>query len=354
MKKALALVLIFALSLGAMSVFTACGKDNAGEPPVVDPNPEPEPEPEPRIPEDDPELPGAFLVMIDNMEDARPQSGLDKADVVFEIEAEGGITRYMALFYNNAAEKVGPVRSARYYFAQLAKGLDGVYAHVGGSTDGYSTIKELKIKDIDGIKATSKQFWRSKDGRKAPHNCYTSTDILVEMAQDKSYELIPPKLPSYALTFEGEPLESGRVKLAYGKGKNGYTVEYVWEEGLGPDGGQYRRYMKGEPAYTLEGEPLVADTIFIMECTIKGRNTKPVTSSVDVIGSGQAVCVVENRVIKGTWNKESAEAPLVFKDEAGNEMCRKFGRTWVQVVPSLDIVSYDDPNAANAANTEAQ
>ena len=69
MKKALALVLIFALSLGAMSVFTACGKDNAGEPPVVDPNPEPEPEPEPRIPEDDPELPGAFLVMIDNMEE---------------------------------------------------------------------------------------------------------------------------------------------------------------------------------------------------------------------------------------------------------------------------------------------
>lgn len=352
MKKALALLLIVILALSAVSFLSACGKEKE-EPPAVDPNQEPQEEPEPQIPEDDPELPGAFLVMIDNMVDARPQSGLDKADVVFEIEAEGGITRYMALFYNNAVEKVGPIRSARYYFAQLAKGLGGIYVHVGGSTDGYSSISQLKVNDIDGMKATAKQFYRTKD-RKAPHNCYTTTDTLVEMAQKKGYDLTAPKLPAYALTFDGEPLESGRVTLTYSKGKAGYNVEYVWEEGLGPDGGQYRRYMKGEPAYTLEGEALVADTIFIMECDIKARNTKPLTSSVDVIGSGPAVCVVENRIIKGTWNKESAEAPLIFKDEAGNEMCRKFGRTWVQVVPSLDIVSYNEPDVPEKANTEVK
>ena len=165
--------------------------------------------------------------------------------------------------------------------------------------------------------------------------------------------MTPPRLPAYALTFEGEPLESGRVKLAYSKAKNGYNVEYVWVEGMGPDGGQYQRYIKGEPAYTLEGEPLVADTIFIMECSIKARNTDPLTSAVDVIGSGEAICVVENRIIRGTWQKESAQEPLIFLDAAGNEMCRKFGRTWVQVVPDLDIVSFEDPNEA-AANTEAQ
>lgn len=349
MKKFYTVLLIFALSAGLLLTAAACGHKEE-EPPIAEI--QPEPEPVPQIPVDDPQLPGAFLVMIDNMEDARPQSGLDKADVVFEIEAEGGITRYMALFYNNGADKIGPCRSARYYFAELAKGLDAVYAHVGGSTDGYSTIRQLKLQDIDGIRATAQQFWRSKD-RKAPHNCYTSTDILVEIAQEEGYELTPPRLPAYALTFEGEPLESGRVKLAYSKAKNGYNVEYVWVEGMGPDGGQYQRYIKGEPAYTLEGEPLVADTVFIMECSIKARNTDPLTSAVDVIGSGEAICVVENRIIRGTWQKESAQEPLIFLDAAGNEMCRKFGRTWVQVVPDLDIVSFEDPNEA-AANTEAQ
>ena len=182
MKKFYTVLLIFALSAGLLLTAAACGHKEE-EPPIAEI--QPEPEPVPQIPVDDPQLPGAFLVMIDNMEDARPQSGLDKADVVFEIEAEGGITRYMALFYNNGADKIGPCRSARYYFAELAKGLDAVYAHVGGSTDGYSTIRQLKLQDIDGIRATAQQFWRSKD-RKAPHNCYTSTDILVEIARKRA------------------------------------------------------------------------------------------------------------------------------------------------------------------------
>ena len=118
MKKFYTVLLIFALSAGLLLTAAACGHKEE-EPPIAEI--QPEPEPVPQIPVDDPQLPGAFLVMIDNMEDARPQSGLDKADVVFEIEAEGGITRYMALFYNNGADKIGPCRSARYILPNWPK-----------------------------------------------------------------------------------------------------------------------------------------------------------------------------------------------------------------------------------------
>ena len=96
-------------------------------------------------------LPGVFLAMVDNHPKARPQSGLDKADIVYEIIAEGGITRYLALYYSQEAPKIGHIRSARYYYVQLAKGYDGVLAHAGGNENALYLIPELKVKNLDEI-----------------------------------------------------------------------------------------------------------------------------------------------------------------------------------------------------------
>jgi predicted small lipoprotein YifL len=330
MKKILSIVLILGLFLS----FAGCGKKPAAQEPEVAPEPETPEVTEIPVPEDNPALPGGVLVMVDNHSKARPQSGLDKADVVFEIMAEGGITRYMAMFYTQAADKIGPVRSARYYFVQLAKGYDLPYAHVGGSVDGLETISKLKVKDLNEAGNAGKYFWRDKS-RKAPHNSYTSTDQLMEAVKAKNYGEVVPVLPPYGSEFVGEPLSGGQVDLTYATGKYPYKVSWRWEEGLGGNGGQYRRYINGEAQATLDEVPLVADTIFVLAAKTRERNTDPVTSSVDIIGQGEALCIIENQVVHGTWVKESAEAPLQLLDSAGQPMKRKLGKTWIQIINSM-------------------
>lgn len=295
-------------------------------------------EPSP-VPEDDPALPGGVLVMIDNHSKARPQSGLDKADVVFEIMAEGGITRYMALFYTQAAEKIGPVRSARYYFVQLAKGMELPYAHVGGSTDGLSTISKLGVKDLNEMSNAGYCFWRDKS-RKAPHNTYTSTEKLMSGIEKKGFGDQVPVLPPYGTQFAGEALAGGEVTLDYySSGSYSYRVTWRWEEGLGGNGGQYRRYINNEAQSTLEEVPLVADTIYILAASTTSRNTKPLTSAVDIIGEGDALCIVDNQILRGKWVKEAAEKPLQILDSTGQPLKRKLGKTWVQIIDSLDDVT---------------
>lgn len=311
-----------------------------------EPAPVPEPEPPsvedlaPPVPEDNPSLKGGVLVMIDNHSRARPQSGLDKADLVFEIIAEGGITRYMALFYTQEADRIGPVRSARYYFVELAKGYNLPYAHVGGSVDGLAWIQDLKVKDLNEMGRAAGSFWRDRN-RRPPHNTYTSTEELEESIEKIGYDPVVPDLPPYAYEFDGEALPNGRLELTYATGRYPYVVDWQWEEGLGGYGGQYRRYINGEAQETAEGVPLVADTLYVLAARSFDRRTDPVTSQVDLVGEGQALCIVDNQMIRGKWIKENKSAPLRILDDQGEPLPRKVGKTWIQVINSMNEVVFE-------------
>jgi hypothetical protein len=338
---------ILAASLTALLLLAGCGSTGApsgqetANPALAIGKGHPirEEKPAPAEPETLPDLPTGILVMIDNQTQARPQMGIDKADLVFEIMAEGGITRYMALFYTQKAEVIGPVRSARYYFVQLAKGLDLPYAHVGGAVDALSMIGELRIKDLDDISNAQQYFWQDP-ARQRPHSTYTSTDMLVEAATKKQFAYKIPDLPPISKEFSGEPLAGGRLTLTYATGRYGYQAQWVWDESLGDDGGQYRRYINGQPQATADGAPLAADTIFVVAARTRTRNTDPLTSSVDIVGSGQALCIVENKIIRGVWEKAAADKPLIIRDDQGRVMARKLGPTWIQVVDSMEDVSF--------------
>src|SRR5262249_15833287 len=115
-------------------------------------------------------------VMIENSVQARPQSGLNQAGVVFEAIAEGGITRFLALYQDTTPDNVGPIRSARPYYEQWALGFDAGYAHVGGSPEALNDIKAWGVRDLD-------QFYNSGSyhrisSREAPHNVYTGITTL--------------------------------------------------------------------------------------------------------------------------------------------------------------------------------
>ncbi|MDX9872066.1 MAG: DUF3048 domain-containing protein [Clostridia bacterium] len=328
------LIIIFMLLL----VFTvSCGGPQADKP--AEPNPAPQEEA--NAPEDEeeqqaaeqvfpqePELPGALLVMVDNYKKARPQAGLDKADMVYEIMAEGGITRYMGIFYHQKAEKIGPVRSARYYFVELAKGFNSPLAHAGGSTEALNMLVSLKIKDMDEIYNAGAYFWRDKQ-RKMPHNLYTSTEQLIKGAKNKGYALVPLEALPQGTAWQGAP--QGAIGIDYSQKPEKYLVAWKYQDN------RYIRQVNGEPYLLEDGAAIIADNIIII--TAKTRSFVKdgvVLSDIDIIGKGEARYLIEGKMMKGSWKKETAGKMLEFLDEGGSPMTFKQGRTWVQVVPDLN------------------
>ena len=126
-----------------------------------------------------------IVVMLDNQYLARPQAGLDEADVIYEILAEGLITRYMAVFYGDLPDHIGPVRSSRPYFVEKAYEFDPYYVHVGGSMQALSDIRKYSLADIDGL--TSGAFWREKH-KSIPHNMYTSSEAIIKDGNRLGYK----------------------------------------------------------------------------------------------------------------------------------------------------------------------
>jgi hypothetical protein len=127
-----------------------------------------------------------IAVMIDNSKDAMPHAGLNKAYIVYEMIAEGGESRLMALFKGVNLEKIGPVRSSRHYFLDYARENDAIYVHYGWSPEAESDIKTYGINNINGVTSDSIYFWRVSD-KVAPHNAVTSTKRILQAAKDKGY-----------------------------------------------------------------------------------------------------------------------------------------------------------------------
>lgn len=272
-------------------------------------------------------LSGAVAVMVDNYRAARPQSGLDQADIVYEMMAEGGITRFMALFYNEGTKRVGPVRSARYYFVQLARGYDVPLAHAGGSEDSLKMVVDLKLKDLDEIYNSGGYFWR-ESGRKMPHNLYTSTERLLEGAQAKGYKLVPLQELPVTTQWEGEthPAEKALL-LDYSTKEYRYLVSWLF------NGQKYERKINDQPHLMEDGTAITADNLIIIRAQIKTvvKNKIPL-SEIKIIGKGEARYYSDGKIVNGSWSKEKAQSPINFYDHTGQPMKIREGRTWVQVI----------------------
>ena len=280
----------------------------------------------------EPQLPGAFLVMIDNLKAARPQSDLDKADLVYEIIAEAGITRNFALFYHQEAEKIGPVRSARGYFVQLARGYDAPLVHAGGSQEALAMIPQIGVKDFDEIYNSGAYFWRDKT-RKKPHNLYTSTDKLLQGAKTKKYELKTPFLQPLGTEWTGTPF-TGELIVDYSITNYPYKASWRYLDE------RYERSINGKPHVMEDDISITADNILIMvtKITTYVKDNIPL-SDVKVVGKGDLISYIDGKKIKGYWQKQTVKDDLKFYDEQGDLLKLKRGTTWIQVVPSLERVT---------------
>ncbi len=263
----------------------------------------------------------ALAVKIDNHPDARPQAGLDQADLVFEARVEG-ITRFLAIFHSQAPSPVGPVRSSRTSDFDVLRGLNTpLYSSSGGNDYVANALKSLPIYSVTALSRT--EYFR--DGsRPAPHNLYTNAPDLFALAPDSAE---PPtawfsyRLPTTSLPDTATPT-AGPVTVAYRSGPN---VTFTWDAAL--EG--WARTQDGRPHTSNTGDQLAPENVVIMVADYVTSPADASSPELVSVGTGQLFVLTDGAVIEGSWSRDAADAKPVLTDTAGDPIALTPGITWV-------------------------
>lgn len=274
-------------------------------------------------------------IIIDNKSVVRPQSGMDKACLVVEALVEGGVTRFLLVQVHHDVEMIGPVRSARAYYVEIAHGFQALYAHCGFSAYAVNALKQLGAADLDEFRY-SKAYWRAK-GHKAPHNLFTSTDRVRAAGEGAGNEK--------QVTYKGYLHQKEATMTARPEGQTitidfsspAYRVEYHYDR----LSNSYNRFNGGKAHLDrVTGEQLKAKNIVIMRAHTAVLPGKDGCLKIDVVGQGECLVFRDGKAIKGTWQKASAAEALIFKDEKGTEIPFNPGQIWIELVRPDTPVDY--------------
>jgi len=277
-----------------------------------------------------------LAIVVENHPDARPQAGLDKASIVYEAIAEGGITRFMALYGTHEADKVGPVRSARTFFVDWVRGYNAWLAHVGGNMDALDQIKAEKVLDLDQF-AYSGPYWREKKaGLATEHTMYTTTGKLREQAAKNGYTTANSfkiyKFKDDPATEAEKAALPASQKVAVNFSTASYNVEFTYD----PTTNSYKRNMAGKAHNDqITGAQLNPKNIVVMTVQRKAVVTRINESGWEMttVGTGVAKIYVGGKEIVGTWKKDSKTDREVFLDASGQEIVFNRGQLWICVIP---------------------
>lgn len=287
-------------------------------------------------------------VKIENTPEARPQSGLDQADIVYEEVVEGGITRFWGFFSSAAPENVGPIRSVRSMDPNIILPFGGIVAFSGGTEDNVALVRATGLVTVDENNAGD-AFFREPT-RPAPHDLYGRTSLLWGFGGTP----VPPE-PKFEFqkysdfeengaSFTGEPVASFHVRLDMG-----YDMSYVWD----PSKNGWNRFQQGIEAFMAAGFPetQIAPTNVIVQFIPYGSGADG-----DVMGTGEAWVFSNGQLIRGTWVKPYPPAFTQFLDATGKVIELTPGRTWIELAPigtPVDIVPAAPPatTATTAATT---
>lgn len=328
-------VLVFAGACGAEAL------ESAAEPSATTttPAPPPPPPPPPLIPwpltgvgvEAPPQRP-ALAVKVENSTAARPQSGLNAADMVWEEVVEGGITRFVAVYHSTLPPEIGPIRSVRPMDAAIAGPLQGLFAFSGGGPEFVRAIADTGMQVLSQD-AGAAGFFRSPT-RSAPHNVFG--DPAAFLAQADAAHLTPPAAqfqfapagqPPTAVA-SGAPAALLQLKLS-GVGRPTWT----WS----PPDGFWLRSEGTAPAMGADGARLVASNVVVLRVDVVNTpfrdpagNPVPETR---MVGTGEALVATGGSTVPASWTKASETAPVALTGPDGLPVLLTPGNTWVELVP---------------------
>ncbi len=266
-----------------------------------------------------------LAVMIDNHPDARPPSGLEDANLVYEAEVEGYYTRLMAVFASDdKIAKIGPIRSARPYFVDWADELGAVYGHCGGSPEALVDIEQKGLTDFNEF-YSGRYFWRSTD-RVAPHNIYTSSDnyqsfLTAENVATSTYASWQYKADSPI----SNPSSTDEISINYQVPE--FRVKWVYDK----TDNDYVRYYSDQPQLTADKNLLAAKNVVIeiVPATVIDADLR---LAMQDVGAGDATICLDGACQKGHWEKQSSAARTKLTYLSGEEVKFNAGPTWVEVM----------------------
>lgn len=277
-------------------------------------------------------------VMIENLyPDARPQSGLQSAGVVYEALAEGGITRFMALFGDGQPASIGPVRSLRPYYIDWALEFGASLSHAGGSSDALNLVGPLGVKDLNALVIGSPTYYRTSD-RYAPHNLYTSSALIDAINASRGFTQVPSFVPSPRKADTPDPAAPhGAISINFSSAA--YAVQYHYD----PAADNYARYLYGKPHIDRNtGQVITVKNIVIeyMPITYTPAPHNSQYVNMPTVGSGQAVVFRDGDAVPGTWSKASRGDRTQLTDSKGAAIALNAGNTWYEIVPTGNSVTY--------------
>ena len=271
-------------------------------------------------------------IMVENTPAARPQWGLCSPDMIIETEVEGGITRMMWLYANEdrVPDKVGPVRSARNAYVELACGLDAVFFHIGASNLAYDLLKEGIVDDIDGMSVDFFSRDRSRNVA-TEHTAYTTNADVKKAIASKISDMTvsqsaknPFSFTASGATASGNPCAS--IKAVFSDDYR-HTFEYNSADGL------YYNWMNSNEMTDENGKQMAVQNVLVLYASMVDLGDEK--GHVDVsLSSGSGYYASEGKIIPITWKKGGSANKLTFADENGNAISLNAGKTWIGFVRS--------------------
>lgn len=279
-----------------------------------------------------------YAVVVENMVDARPQSGIDRASVVYETLAEGGITRFLALFpLGEKIDKIGPVRSARPYFISWAEEYKPLFVHAGGSPQALTYLRGGKANLYDFNQFSHGGNFIRDDARPAPHNLYTDTDKLF-MGLRRTAPDATATFSSWSFKsetpFDSRPQTVNDLVIDFSSFN--YRVMYRYDRVQN----RYQRFQADKPHVMLDGTQVYAKDVVVQFTSIGPLPGEKQRLDIKTVGTGKLLLFRDGTVTEGTWKKNSGKDRTEFLDASGQPLTLNPGQIWIETVATGAKVTY--------------
>lgn len=280
-------------------------------------------------------------IMINNLVKAVPQCGISKADIIYEIVAEGSVTRFMAIFHDlSDVDVIGPVRSVRPYFVRVAQHYGAILSSAGGSDEAYDLIDSLDYDYLNALTNSGSYFYRDawrKENKGFEHSLMTTGEKLIKATEKRGVNATMEDADygfhfDDSVTITGETANEINVWF-YNNGKK-TTMKYDAETGL------YAMNQHG--AASVDGNddsPVTFRNIVVLEANTKVKDKKG-HLEVQMTGSGEGWYARDGVIIPIQWSRESNSAKYVYKDLEGNVIHFGVGKSYIAIVPDGSPFSY--------------
>jgi len=287
-----------------------------------------------------------YAIMLNNLREALPQHSISKADIIYEVLAEGGITRMVGVFQDiSDVGIIGSVRSTRAYYLDIAQGHDAILIHAGGSEQAYSEISARGVTDVDGVRGDYYGLFYRDQARMqsagTEHSLFTSSDLIKEHVLTRDLRFGHSEDYEYIMSFsdDGTPaggMNAGNIVIEYSPYKTG-MFEYDAQTG------QYLVSEYGQPY--IDGntqEQIGVTNVLILQAPT--RNIPGDTAGrleVDLVGEGSGYFACGGKYIEIVWHKAGYTSPFTYTLPDGSELILGRGTSYINIVPDSVIPMFE-------------